>query len=85
MTYAEICWEYIKKHGFITAWAIHTLTRTTCPHDVIRQLRKKYGEDIFTFKDIKKTNTYMENGKEKKETKTYRIWYLAEGKENGVH
>ena len=76
MSYADICWEYIQKYGFITAWAIHTLTGTTCPHDVIRQLRKRHGDNIFTFKDMKKTKTIMIGGVEKKETKTYRIWYL---------
>lgn len=76
MSYADTCWNYLQKHGFITAWAIHTLTGTTCPHDVIRQLRNKHGVNIFTFKDVKKTNTYIENGKERKETKIFRVWYL---------
>lgn len=76
MSYADKCWGYLQKYGFITAWAIHTLTKTTAPHSVIRDIRKKYGEDILSFKDIKKTRTYTENGKEKRETKTYRIWYL---------
>lgn len=81
MSYTDTCWEYIKQHGFITAWAIHTLTKTTCPHSVIRDIRKKFGYDILTHKDVKKTRTYTENGKEKKETKTYRIWYLAKEQE----
>lgn len=86
MSYADKCWGYLQEYGFITAWAIHTLTGTTCPHDVIRQLRKRHGENIFTHKDVTKTNTYMENGKEKRETKTYRIWYLnREGMTDGIH
>lgn len=86
MSYADICWNFLQKHGFITAWQIHILTRCTAPHGVIRDIRKKYGYDILTFKDVKKTNTYIENGKEKRETKTYRIWYLnREGMTNGIH
>ena len=76
MSYADICWDFLNKHGYITAWIIHVKTQTTCPHDVIRQIRKKYGDNILSYKDVKKTNTYMENGVEKKETKTHRIWYL---------
>lgn len=79
MSYADICWNYLKEKGFITAWAIHTLTGTTCPHDVIRKIRHRYGDNALTFKDVKKTKTYVEDGKEKRETKIYRIWYLAEG------
>lgn len=75
-SYTDICWQYLKKYGFITAWAIHNLTKTTCPHSIIRNIRQKYGYDILTFKDIKKTKTYQENGKDRRETKTYRIWYL---------
>lgn len=76
MSYAEICWEHLKKYGFITAWVIHSLTGTTCPHDVIRQLRRKHGDNIFTIKDIKKTNIYLIGGKETRETKIHRVWYL---------
>ena len=79
MSYADICWEYLKKYGFITAWAIHTLTGTTCSHDVIRQLKRKYGENIFTHKDVTKKQKYIENGKERIKSKTYRIWYLEKG------
>lgn len=78
MNYTDICWNYLQKKGFITAWAIHTLTGTTCPHSVIRQIKRKHG-DILSFKDIRKQKIYTENGKEKRETKTYRIWYLEKG------
>ena len=80
-SYADTCWEYLNKRGYITAWVIHTLTGTTCPHDVIRSIRRKHGYDKLTFKDVKKSRTYIEAGKERKETKTFKIWYLAEGKE----
>lgn len=75
-SYTDICWAYLQEKGFITAWAISNLTKTTCPHDVIRKIRKRYGYNILAFKDIKKVKTYTENGKEKRETKTFRIWFL---------
>lgn len=75
-SYADICWEYLKQYGFITAWTIHVLTKTTCPHSVIRSIKEKYGKDILSFKDVKKTRNYTIEGKNFKETKTHRIWYL---------
>ena len=76
MSYVDICWQFLQEHGYITAWTIFVKCNTTCPHGVIRDIRKKYGQDILTHKDVKKTRTYTENGKEKKETKVHRIWYL---------
>ena len=75
-SYVETCWDFLKEHGYITAWIIHVKTKTTCPHSVIRSIKEKYGKDILSFKDVKKTTTYTENGREFRETKTHRIWYL---------
>lgn len=80
MSYVDTCWEFLKERGYITAWIIHVKTKTTCPHSVIRDIRKKYG-DVLTYKDVKETRTYFDNGKKKKETKTHRIWYLAKEQE----
>lgn len=76
LSYTDICWQYLNKFGSITAKAITNLTGTTCPHDVIRKIRQRYGANILTFEDVKKVKKYVENGKERTEKKTYRIWFL---------
>ena len=44
-------------------------------HTYERELKRKYGENIFTHKDVTKKQKYIENGKERIQSKTYRIWY----------
>lgn len=77
MSYGDKVWGYLIKYGSITAKGIESLTGTTCPHSVIRQIRKKYGYDILTFEDKKKVKKVVENGKEVKQTICYREWFLA--------
>lgn len=76
MSYCNTVWNYLQKHGSVTAKKIEELTNTTCSHDVIRQIRKKYGYDILTFEDKKKVKKFIENGKEVKQTIQYREWFL---------
>jgi hypothetical protein len=76
MSYGDKVWAHLQKYGSITANGIHSLTGTTSPHSVIRDIRKKYGYDILTFEDKKKVRKVMENGKEIKQTILYREWFL---------
>lgn len=76
MSYGDKVWVHLQKHGSITAKGIEAITNTTCPHDVIRKIREKYGYDILDFKDIKKTIKTIENGKEVIKHKKYREWFL---------
>lgn len=76
MSYGDKIWHYLQKYGSITAKGIEKLTGTTCPHGVIRQIRKKYGYDILDYTDYKKTRKVIENGKEIKQTIQYREWFL---------
>lgn len=76
MSYGEKVWRYLLQHGSITAKGITDLTNTTCPHSVIRDIRKKYGEDILTFEDKKKKRRTVENGKVVTQTICYREWFL---------
>jgi hypothetical protein len=76
MSYGDRVWAHLQKYGSITAKGIENITGTTCPHGVIRDIRKKYGYDIITFVDRLKTKKVIENGKEIKITKRYREYFL---------
>ena len=76
MSYGDKVWAHLQKHGSITAKGIESITGTTCPHGVIRDIRKKYGYDILTFEDRKKVRKTIENGKEIKQSICYREWFL---------
>lgn len=76
MSYGDKVWAHLQQHGSITAKGIEELTGTTCSHSVIRDIRKKYGDDILTFEDKKKIKKVIEDGKEKKQTIQYRVWFL---------
>lgn len=76
MSYGDRVWAHLQKYGSITAKGIENITGTTCPHSVIRDIRKKYGADIITFVDHLKTKKVIENGKETKITKRYREYFL---------
>ena len=76
MSYGDKVWKHLQKHGSITAKGIEDITGTTCPHDVIRQIRRKYGYDILTFEDKKKTKKVVEDGKQRTVTIQYREWFL---------
>lgn len=76
MSYGDKVWAHLQKHGSITAKEISDITNTTCPHSVIRDIRKKYGYDILTFEDRKKKRKTVENGKVVTQTICYREWFL---------
>ena len=76
MSYGKKVWAHLQKYGSITAKGVEDITGTTCPHGVIRDIRKKYGYDILTFEDKKKIRFVMEDGKKKKQTIQYREWFL---------
>lgn len=76
MSYREIVWEYLKKNGPVTSKKIEQLTGTVCSHSVIRDIRKKYGYDILGFEDIRKVKKVVVDGREIRQSKVYRKWFL---------
>ena len=70
-------WNYLKKHGEITNKKIEHLTGTTCPHDVIRKIRNKYGAGVITHEDVWKKEKLIIDGKEKIQSKWYRRYILS--------
>lgn len=76
MSYGDKIWQYLQKYGSITAKGIEQVTGTTCPHSVIRDIRKKYGYDCLTFEDKVKVKTEVIDGKEVKRRMQYREWFI---------
>lgn len=76
MSYGDKVWAHLQKHGSITAKGIEDITGTTCPHGVIRDIRKKYGYDCLTYEDKKKKRKVVENGKIVTQSIWYREWFL---------
>ncbi|MBO7735047.1 MAG: hypothetical protein J6S67_20965 [Methanobrevibacter sp.] len=76
MSYGDKVWAHLQKYGSITAKGVEDITGTTCPHGVIRDIRKKYGYDCITFEDRKKVKKFIEDGKEIARTIVYREWFL---------
>lgn len=44
-TKKDILLDHFKKHGSITNIELMQLVSTTCPHSVIRSIRRQYGYD----------------------------------------
>ena len=68
--------KYLMTYGKISALEIQQLYYSTCPHSIIRDLRKKHGyntiEDIW----VTKSRKVQEDGSERTETIRYKqyIW-----------
>ena len=76
MSYWNTVWQHLLVHGSVTSKQIEDMTGTVCPHDVIRQIRRKYGFDIFDIKDTQKIEKTIVDGKELKQYKWHREWFL---------
>jgi hypothetical protein len=67
---------YLQKHGEITNKGIEQLTGTTCPHDIIRKIRNKYGAGIILHEDIWKKKKVKIDGKEVNHSCWFRRYFL---------
>lgn len=77
MSNMSVVWEYLKKYGQVTNKKIEKLTGTTCPHDVIRQIRKKYGAGVIEHEDIYKKEKRIVDGKERIQSRWFRVYSLT--------
>lgn len=74
---ADKVWEKLNKDGKITSIEIIDMTSTTCPHDIIRQLRKRYGYGRISDIWEQKTKKIIgENGKIQKITTRLKRYFL---------
>lgn len=78
-TKAQLVWNKLKQQGEITSIEIIDITNTTCPHGIIRQLRKRYGYAYISDEWQQKTKKVIgENGKTQKVTVRYKRYFLDE-------
>ena len=76
MSYMSVVWDYLQKHGEITNKGIEHLTGTTCPHDVIRKIRQRYGAEVINFEDIRKVRKVRVDGKWLNQFVWFRRYFL---------
>lgn len=76
MSYWNTVWQHLLVHGSVTSKEIEDMTGTVCPHDVIRQIRRKFGYDILEVCDTHKTVKAIDNGKEISRHNWHRKWFL---------
>ncbi|MCM1339405.1 MAG: helix-turn-helix domain-containing protein [Muribaculaceae bacterium] len=78
MTQHRKVWNHLLKHGSITSLEMFNKYFICCPHAIIRDLRKKYPDSI---KDIWVDRTRIErdeNGKERKVSIRYKMYFLQQ-------
>lgn len=69
--------EALLNKEYVTCSDIIELTNTTCPHSVIRQLRKIFGYDYILDREVKFFRTfYKDNGQPYKVSDTYKQYFL---------
>ena len=73
----ERVWQYLNDRGSITNYEIQNRFYSTCPHSIIRDLRKKYGYETISDRWITKMRKeYNGEGKEIKVTMRYKEYFL---------
>lgn len=76
MSNMSLVWNHLQKFGEITNKKIEKLTGTTCPHDIIRKIRNKYGAGVLDYEDIYKKEKRMIKGKEVIQSRWFRRYFL---------
>lgn len=76
MSNMSVVWKYLQRYGKITNKKIEKLTGTTCPHDIIRKIRQKYGTDILDHEDIFKKKKIIRDGKQVTQSTQFRLYFL---------
>lgn len=77
MSKNERVWQYLKAKGSITNLEIQKIFHSTCPHSIIRDLRKKYGYATISDKWVTKMRKeYNGSGKEVKVTIRFKEYFL---------
>ena len=76
-TRADKVWNKLQKDGEITSLEIIDMTSTTCPHDIIRQLRNRYGYASISDEWKQKTKKIKGlDGKIQTITRRYKRYFL---------
>jgi hypothetical protein len=68
--------KYLITYGKRTSLEIQQLYYSTCPHSIIRDLRKQHGYNAIDDIWVTKTKEVVEDGKKRKETIRFKqyIW-----------
>lgn len=71
--------EQLKKNGELTSLEIQQLVWTTCPHGIIRDIRREYGFNSIESKNCFKRRKYIDDkGKERTEFTSW-VKYIWRG------